>query len=210
MNIKYLFLTVFMQIWVAAIAQNKNISGYYSFESEINTSRPYYESLWLKEDGSFKHESSQPFFKVSVVGNWQVRNDSLVLDSYPQKDKLIVWENYIKGKNTTIIVRDKSNQLFNYYLFVVTNKNDTITFKGQWDKTILKDKIVAFYLIDSGGLYSPMYKITGGRTNYFEVFFEGGRVYENEYWEVKNEKIRPKGLNNKEQSYFLTKQKNPR
>jgi hypothetical protein len=208
MNIKCLFLIGFMHICFAASAQNKNIAGYYSFESGINTSRPYYESLLLNEDGSFKHESSEPFFKLSVIGNWQVRNDSLVLDSYPQKDKLIVWEKYKKGGNTTIIVRNKSNELFTYYLFVITDKNDTITIRDQWDKTILKEKIVAFYLACSGGLYSPIYKIVGGRTNYFEVFFEMRRVYENELWEIKNEKIRPKGLDNKDQSYFLTKQKN--
>jgi hypothetical protein len=80
-----------------------------------------------------------------------------------------------------------------------------VFYKDQWDKTIIKNNFSSFYLIDAKGFYSPTYKVAGVSTNYFEIFFETDRVFENEAWELTLEGLKPNGLNGKPQEYILEK-----
>ena len=175
--------------------------GCYSHSGSSN----YYEELCLNENGEFVYQVNREFLKLQVEGNWQIRDGKLILDSRPQKDKIIVQE-YKKRSNKKVVkVRSKENKLINYTLCLIASEKDTLSYKNQWDKTIVYDDFVSFYLIDAKGLHSPTYNIIGLSSNYFEVFFETNRVFENEAWEITFEGIIPKGLNCKPQMFVLKK-----
>jgi hypothetical protein len=71
------------------------------------------------------------------------------------------------------------------------------------DVSNIDTKLKAFYIIDSGGITSPIYNIEGSKTNEFKVLFETRRVFENEEWEIKEFQIIPKDSTGKIQNYFL-------
>ncbi|RXM50635.1 hypothetical protein BOQ64_18010 [Chryseobacterium sp. CH25] len=87
-----------------------------------------------------------------------MRNDSiLVLDSSPQKTRLVVNESLKNGKKIVFYVKDSQGNFFNYYLYAVYNQKDTIIYKDQFEKTIVKKRPSAFYIISSEGKRSPVY-----------------------------------------------------
>ena len=120
----------------------------------------YYESINLLKNGTFKYYRKTEFLKEEIFGNWQLRNDSiLVLDSNPQKSKLVVNESLKSGKKIFFHVKDSQGHLFNYYLYAVYNQKDTIVYKDQFEKTIIKKRPSAFYIISSEGQRSPVYDL---------------------------------------------------
>ncbi|MCA6069499.1 hypothetical protein JI747_020255 [Chryseobacterium sp. RG1] len=166
----------------------------------------YYECINLLKDGSFKYYRKTEFLKEEIYGNWQVKNDSLlVLDSNPQRSRLIVNEIYKKGKKITFNVRDSEQRLINYHLYIIRNKKDTIAYKDQFDKTIVtnKEKGMSFYIVNTAGLHSPEYKFKSNKANYFNVTFEQKRIFENEQWKFKGNKIVPLNLDGKYSNYEL-------
>lgn len=186
-------------------SQNINkIAGKYIYNIDN-----FNESIYLKNNGTFIYNVSMPFYKSEIRGNWQIRGEKIILDSYPQKEKLIVSEKR-KGtlKKTTFKVVNKKGEPISYKLLLVTNSQDTICFLEQWKKTETYSKIKGFFIQDSKGLKSPYYKIKGTSSNYFEVIFETIRIFENEDWLFTNGKIKPKGLDSKYQKYFLIKRNN--
>jgi len=178
------------------------MKGSYSYKS-----LHYNESIDLFENGTFSYFQKTEFLKIEITGNWQIRNDSLlVLDSKPQRTKLIVWESKKKGEKTILHIRDMENNSMNYSLYLIPYKGDTLEFKDQFDETVTREKFVSFYIVDSKGLHSPLYKIQGTSSNFFEVHFETHRVFENEYWILKKQSIVPMGIDNRYSNYQLSKQ----
>lgn len=183
-------------------AQNSKYSGVYSYSTPLSSSH-YHEEISLKNDGSFYYKQSMPFYRVKIIGNWQVSNGYLVLDSHPQRSKMLVKESWHKQDGNVIQVRDKSENCIGYYLYLITNKKDTLIYRDQFNKSIISRMFSSFYIVDTKGLHSPVYNVIGGRTNYFEVKFETKRLFENEYWMISKEGLIPIGLDNKPQSYLL-------
>lgn len=181
---------------------DKTSFGTYSYETEH-----YLEKIELKDNNTFIYTLNSEFIKYNIFGNFNLRKDSLILDSYPQKDKMIVRESKQGNKNIiTIKVTDKMGENIHYNLFI-TDFNDTKdSIIGQWNSSLIKHKkIKSFYIRDSKGLQSPEYKIKGKFSNSFAVQFETRRIFENEAWLIKDDKIYPKGSNGKEQNYYLLK-----
>jgi hypothetical protein len=186
---------------VSAFSQNTS-NSVYSYKSSH-----YYESINLSKDGTFGYYQKTEFTKIEVKGNWQLRSDSiLVLDSRPQKSKLIVFESYKKNRKTIFCVRNMKDNLIYYSIFLISNKGDTAAYKEQFDKTVAEGKFSSFYILDSKGLQSPIYEIQGTRTNFFDIKFEEQRVFENEYWKYYGHYIIPLGFDNKYANYKLVKQ----
>lgn len=181
------------------------------FGEYIYNSRHYYESIELLKDGTFKYYVKRELSRGEIYGNWQLRNDSiLVLDSRPQRSQILVFESYkrpIKNniRKKTVYVRDMSNYMFIYHLCLITSKKDTIIYKSQFGKTITATDFSSFYLINTTGLHSPIYKIIGQNTNFYAVFFYGDRVFENEYWKFHKQYIIPKGIDGQYSKYKLLK-----
>lgn len=186
---------------VSAYSQNTSDSVY------LYKSSHYYESINLSKDGTFSYYQKTEFTKSEIEGNWQLRNDSiLVLDSRPQKPKLVVFETYKKNRKTIFRIRNMKDNLIHYSIFLISNKGDTIECKEQFDKTIAKGKFSSFYILDTKGLQSPIYETQGTQTNFFDIKFEEQRVFENEYWKYYGHYIIPLGFDNKYANYKLVKQ----
>lgn len=199
MKIAMYFLGILLS--VSAYSQNNSDSIY------LYKSPHYYESISLSYDGTFSYYQKTEFIKSDVTGNWQLRNDSiLVLDSRPQKTKLIVFETYKKSRKTIFRIRNSKNNLIHYSIFLISYKGDTTEYKEQFDNTVAAGKFSLFYILDSKGLQSPIYKIQGKQSNYFDIKFEEQRVFENEYWKYYRHYIIPLGLDNKYANYKLVKQ----
>ena len=166
----------------------------------------YYESIYLLEDGRFVYYCKSEFLKSEIEGNWQIRNDTiLVLDSSPQRSKMVVSESYKRAKRNTFQIRSTDNRIINYHLYLITPTEDTLEFRDQFDKTVVLGNYSSFYVVDTKGQYSPTYEIVGSKANFFEVLIEGKRVFENEYWKYHGEYIIPLGTDGKYSNYKLVK-----
>ena len=166
----------------------------------------YYESIDLLENGSFVYQSKSEFIKTEIEGNWQLRNDSiLVLDSRPQRSKITVFESQKRSKKSTFQIRNTDNHQIHYNLYLITNDNDTLEFKNQFDKTVVLGEFSSFYVVDTKGQYTSIYKILGSRSNIFDIMIEEKRVFENEYWKYYGKYIVPLGIDGKYSSYKLVK-----
>jgi len=199
MKIIYLVLLALASF---VIVPENDFHGTYSYRQSF-----YYESIELKSDGHFLFRSNDEFIRWEVVGNYHILGDSLVLDSYPQREKLIVREsNKGNSKSNMIIVTDKAGEYFHYQLYLILKDGSEMSLKDNWGKVKVKDvNIKGFYIIDSGGVQSPKYFLKGTNTNYFEIQFERRRVFENESWVIKKNEITPRGLNGELQEYRLIK-----
>jgi hypothetical protein len=196
-------LTILILITSNSYGQN-NMTGIYSYSTEH-----FSETLQLNANYTFKYNLRMHFIRQEIIGNYLVVGDSLVLNSFPQRDKIIVIEN-LKGnfRNKEFHVNHKDGHPFNYQLYLITESNDTVISKNQNSKTKIKiDELKSFYIIDTKGLKSPTYFLKGTNTNYFDVQFENIRVFESEKWIIdkKLEKIIPLGMDNEYQNYYLAK-----
>lgn len=195
-------LYAFISVIFSLLINKENHLGKYLYKNDR-----YYESIELKEDNKFIYFSKQEFINYEIRGNYNSRGDSLVLDSSPQRDKIIVQESK-KGsqKCNVIVVTDKMGVNIQYSLFLILDDNKEKKLANQWEKSKIKDqKIKGFYIIDAKGLKSPIYFKKGKFSNYFKVQFETNRVFDNETWYLNNNKIKPKGLNGEFQNYVLEK-----
>ncbi|KIX21484.1 hypothetical protein SY27_07190 [Flavobacterium sp. 316] len=180
----------------------ENYAGQYSFKS-----RNYYESINLKESRQFIYNYKNEFISYEIKGNYRISNDSLVLDSNPQRDKIIIKE-YNEGnkKNSLIIVKDKEGNILTYHIYIILLDDKVICLRDQWDKTKIKNQTIkGFYIVDTKGLQSPTYFKKGKFSNNFEVQFETKRVFENEIWIIEKDKIKPIGMDGEYQNYYLEK-----
>jgi hypothetical protein len=184
-----------------AFCQNINVTGNYSYSSRF-----YNENISLTETGKFSWEVKTEFTKLSSTGSWRISGDSLILCSNPVAEKLIVKESEEKNSSvTTFYISDKSKDPINYYLYVITLTNDTTIYENQFQKSISANRVKAFFLVDSKGLYSPVYYLKSSSTNRLDVLFETKRMFENERWIIKNLFIIPRGADGTIQKYKLEK-----
>ncbi len=181
--------------------QVRDCSGEYIYRSGF-----YFESIILKRNGQFSYTSGDEFTKANVTGNWQLRDGTIILDSYPQRDRIIVYESFQKKtKSPLVFVCNKQKEPISYSLYYTTASNDTIALRYQWLFSKLEHIAKAFYIVDAGGTTSPIYTIEGTRSNVFHVLFETHRVFENEAWNVDGNEIAPRGKSGKLQKYRLLK-----
>jgi len=195
-------INLFIIIIFSILIGEDNVLGSYSYKNN-----KYFESIELKDNNKFVYSSKQEFLNYEIRGNYHIIGDSLVLDSNPQKDKIIVRESIKGAKNKNIIfVSDKKGEAIHYNLFLILDNDKELKMTDQWEVSKIKDQnIKGFYIIDSKGLKSPTYIINGKYSNHFEVLFETKRIFENEKWFLKDKKIKPRGLDSKFQNYFLEK-----
>lgn len=172
----------------------------YSYQTRF-----FSESIILNENGRFTYNMQVHMGgKSEIEGNWQLRSDSiLVLDSNPQRSKIIIKESFKKNKKTTFYIRNSKRDLIDYHLYIINNKQDTIIYRDQFDNSIIKEKPVSFFLVNTLGLHSPTINITNPAANYFDIIFEQKRVFENEYWKIYDNKIIPLGMDGKYSTYQL-------
>lgn len=197
-----LFLQLLTLINVTATAQLKqSIAGKYFYESYR-----FSETLILEENGRFKYKCSSEFLKEEIQGNWQFRENFIVLDSYPQHDKIIVYEGFRRNlKGIEVSVLDKSKYPINYNIIAYLRNGDSVLLNNQWKKTQLNYKLNSFKIVDSKGLASPRYEISSNRANSFYCLFETRKIFENESWEIKNKGIIPRNGSDIPQNYVLQK-----
>lgn len=199
-SIVWLYLAVIMLMPIKLFGQiNTDVSGEYQFSNSY-----YGESILLKPDGRFIYKRRHQLAHFEVLGNWQLRNDSIILDSYPQHDRLIVYESAKKSRKSVVHVRDKENHLFTYHLFYQTVDNRDYVMKDQWNQSEIPYKVKSFYVIDVNGMKSPVYLVKGSKSNIFNVLFETNKVFENESWAIDKNKIQPKRDDGENQNYRLT------
>lgn len=193
---------IFISIMFSLSINKENYIGHYSYKS-----RNYYESINLKENRQFVYNYKNEFIRYEIKGNYRISNDSLVLDSNPQRDKIIVKEdNKGSKKNSLIIVKDKEGNILTYHIYIILLNDKVICFRDQWDKTKIKNQTIkGFYIVDTKGLKSPTYFKKGEFSNNFEVQLETKRVFENETWLIEKDKIKPIGMDGEYQNYYLEK-----
>lgn len=193
---------IFIVLIFSSLISQEDYFGKYSYKS-----RNYYESIDITNNNKFIYNYKNEFISYEVRGNYNLNNDSLILDSNPQRDKIIVKElNKGNKKNNLIIVKDKNGSVLTYQLYIILSDGEVICLKDQWDKSKIKDQsIKGFYIIDTKGLKSPTYFKKGKYSNYFEVLFETNRVFENETWYFDKGKIKSIGQDGEYHNYYLEK-----
>ena len=185
---------------LVTLAQNSIKHGEYVFKGD-----KYFECLNLEKKGTFSYRIDREMLHIKTYGNWQIRNDSLILDSNPQKEKLIVWEKRVKRyRKFKINVLDKNKSPMYYSVFAIMVNGDTLTRREQFDNTVFSKPVKMFTIEDTKGLVSPFYIIQGSSINQCKVFFEHTRTFENERWKIINGNIIPKGLDGLEQKFQLS------
>lgn len=200
-GIIYIFV---LMLFTSFTIQTNQYEGIYEYKSDN-----FYERIELDKNFKFNYDYRLNSITDSLKGDYRIKGESLILDSNPQRDKVIVKERK-KGneKNVRFCVKNKFGESFNYTLYAINKDGDTITLLNQWRKSKLKDeKIESFYIVDSKGLRTPLYEINSTRTNYYEIQMEAIRVLDNEVWNLSRNSIIPRGMNGETQSYKLDKVK---
>lgn len=193
---------IFIVLIFSSLINKEDYFGKYIYKS-----RNYYESIDLKNNKQFIYNYKNEFISYEIKGNYKINSDSLVLDSNPQRDKIIVKElNKGNKNNNLIIVKDKNGNTLTYHIYLILLDDKVICLKDQWEKSKIKNQIIkGFYIVDTKGLKSSTYLKKGKFSNYFEVQFETKRVFENESWHIEKDKIKPIGMDGEYQNYYLEK-----
>jgi hypothetical protein len=193
---------IFIVLIFSSLINKENYLGKYLYKS-----KNYYESIDLKNNKQFIYNYKNEFISYEIKGNYKINSDSLILDSNPQRDKIIVKEKNSGNKNSNlIIVKDKDGNTLTYHIYLILLDDKVICLKDQWEKSKIKNQTIkGFYIVDTKGLKSPTYLKKGKFSNYFEVQFETKRVFENETWHLEKDKIKPIGMDGEYQNYYLEK-----
>lgn len=197
-------LVIFIFIITIQCKSQNDTLGIFQYKRQV----PFFnETLILYFNNSFEYLLKMDMgVSFRNTGNWIRRDNCLILDSYPQKEKIIVWESYKKKeKGITIEVRSKDyNQAIYYHLTAILPGNDTIILRDQYKKSVIEKKPTSFWITNTVGLRSPEYKIKSLETNVINVLFEDERVFENEDWRIIDiNKIQPRGLDGNFYNYYL-------
>jgi hypothetical protein len=205
-----LLIIILLGISNYAFSQD-NIFGTYS---HIDDSKV--EFLELKSDSTFWYcygcSLKNSWDDDNSFGYWEVKDNSLLILNSTTPKIVTIYEDYDKKLNLltiNVFPSDFPNERHSFYnLFVITEKEDTLSFYKQLDKTTIrkKIKIKSFWIEDMTGLKYLPYEVISVNNNIFNVIFYKGRVFENENWVIVNEnRLRPKGIDGKLQDYFLIK-----
>jgi hypothetical protein len=183
-------------------------------ESEMYSYRNRYftESINLLNNNTFDYIYNTDFLKIKVNGYWIKNGDSLLLNSTPQHDKIIVREQQIekkKNKNKLLFwVVNKDNLPIDYSITLYDENGESIEISNQREKTefvINKFKVHSFEITDSKALKSPKYIIESKYANNFYIIFEQRRVFDGEVWAFCKEGLIPKLSNGKKADYLLVR-----
>ena len=176
----------------------------------MKTENGYFkESIQLKENNKFIYHMSMHMMGHSEIqGNYTIIGDSLRLDSYPQRDKIMVFESFKGNKKKSVFeITNKHGYFVNCKLHLLFKDGTTSEVWAEVGTTeIVSRSIKSFYLVATNGITSPVYTIEGSNTNYFKVLFETIRIFENEVWLIKDDKIVPRGGDGTIQTYRLSKE----
>ena len=167
------------------------------------------EILILKSNSTFEYQYKQNFLDISVNGYWSINKDSLVLNSAPQRDRLIVFEKRDTLSEDLYIfkVLNKKNEEIMYHLNLSDRSGQETYLKDQFgisevDKSTID--LGSFSVKDTKGLTSPTYNLVGSKANYFEIFFETQRVFEAEIWIIINNELIPRTMSGNQGNYRLS------
>lgn len=165
--------------------------------------------LILKSNSTFEYQYKQNFLDISVNGYWSINKDSLVLNSAPQRDRLIVFEKRDTLSEDLYIfkVLNKKNEEIMYHLNLSDRSGQETYLKDQFgisevDKSTID--LGSFSVKDTKGLTSPTYNLVGSKANYFEIFFETQRVFEAEIWIIINNELIPRTMSGNQGNYRLS------
>jgi len=199
-----IFLNSIMCVFSVLFMDNKeHIFGNYTYSS---ASYLYMESINFEKESMFTYTLRTEFIKERIEGYYIIKSDTVILNSLPQKEKIIVKEGYKNRKKIFFEVTDKQYYPINYNLYVILVNDSIIEYRDQFQNSKLTNlPIKAFYIITTRGLKSPMYVIRGTNTNYFKIMLEENRVFEAEKWLIKNDEIIPLGLDGNYVNYSLKK-----
>jgi hypothetical protein len=194
-------LAIIILIEPSLVAQSStNIFGVYAFKTDS-----YQENIELKSDGNFVYKVSMEFINLKIYGYWHLQNDSIVLNSIPTKENIIVWESRKKKKGFRVFVSDKERHPISYSIVAKLENGDTLHLTNQWKSSKFKKTIKSFFIVSTMGLTSQEYTIKGSTTNSFDVLFETSRVLNNEKWKYDGFQVTPKGFNGLERDFKLTR-----
>lgn len=168
----------------------------------------FYESIELRENNRFHYYATMHMMgKTDIDGSYYIVNDTLFLNSNPQRDRMIVEEDRSDKKNDRYFyfnVKSKTGGLITYHLYITLESGRELVYRDQFQSTkISVDRIRSFYIIGVDGIKSPTYIVQGVYTNIYNIQFEVRRVFEDESWVIKNDSIKPKGPDGEFRNYFL-------
>lgn len=156
----------------------------------------HHERIELREDGTFSYSIREVGTFEEVKGNWQLRNDSiLVLDSYPQIQAITIKETSYKGDGTQINVwRADGRPFVGCNIHLISLDNDTISKIVPKEGYLkLRYKIKSFYMTDLFGYKSKEHKLNCINGKKLDIIYNRKRIFENEYWIIKYDYIIPRG-----------------
>lgn len=185
-------LTFLLAVYCFDIKQvfSQSIAGEYSYSNNH-----FNIHLNLSSDGTFYYYDNGQIQLRECQGNWQERSGNLILDSYPQKEKMVCYE-YLNRKveYISINVKKKSDgRPIHYSLYLLKNSGDTIQLKEQFKTSKVFEKdINGFFIVDMNGTQSSTYMFQRKGTNTFDVLFETERVLDNEDWRITETGIQPR------------------
>lgn len=184
---------------------SQSLVGKYSY----STDHFFYKSIELFSNGTFIYKFNCEFLRIKCIGNWQIHGHDLILDSYPQRDRIICHE-YRKGRKAytyfNVKSKDDRGSMF-YYLYVIKNSGDTIELKDQIRTSKIRSKgIKGFFIINTSGIKSPTYLIQFKATNSFDILFETNRVFESENWVITETGILPRDNAGEYENFLLRKE----
>lgn len=200
-----IFLLVLLSPLSGQKAAHEKPFGEYAYSSPNYS---FMENLILQKNSTFSYSVERHIGVTQAIeGNYSVVNDTLILNSNPKKEKIIVKEKYTKGRKKYFKVSDKQNHPINYHLYIITDDGSIIEKRNQFDQTKIRiNSVSAFYIVLTNGIVTPTYRTGIGRANYFEIKVEELRVFDDEKWLIQNDKeIIPLGLDGKYVNYSLKK-----
>lgn len=202
MLIKFVLITHLSPI-IGLYASNNNSSPYVS---EI-----YLETLQLKSDSSFIYtETLGSFIKSKTEGRWNVIGDSLLLKSNDfYKSKMNVVETFnddIEKGYTKISLHYFDKSLSVFHLRILKGKK-SMEVRDIFNRSVfIKKGKIDKIIVSAPSLEFPAYKVVNKEMNDFTFNLVPNRVFINEKWLIRNEKVFPKKFNGDPANYYLKRQ----
>jgi hypothetical protein len=220
---KFIFLLSFIVVVTVSysfrtLTKNNNqntIAGTYKYlkDSVQSPNSNFFEEIELKQNNSFIYKNRMGgFMRNHITGNWRLSDDKLILNSSSNSKDTITSLTCENHKSDYFFeVTNQNGHKINYILIV--NQDESRKLKEQYGSSLLNGipNIQNIQIITSSGLYSKVLDLPlekGKTSKCYSVKINEDRYFENEEWIVlKENKIQPKGMNQKLAEYFLYKVK---
>ena len=156
------------------------------------------EYLQLFDNNKFEYGYNAHTARFRVDGYWIQFGDSLILNSTPQRDRIIVRESRDSSSLEYFFdVKTKQGASINYSLSIFDVTGKEMEFKYQSDSThfqVNERMIKSFTITLSHGVRTPRYYIIGQWTNRFDIQVEPLIVFEEETWVLKGDTLFPQDV----------------